>query len=117
MFQGTGEPASGLRDSLRDTAASELTDLRQMAGILNGLRALGSGRVLGEVLTLVMDAAIEVTKAERGFVMLANEHGRAGIQGRSWSRREDAAGNVVQHQRQDPAAGVFDRHSGSAPAT
>ena len=73
MFQGTGEPASGLRDSLRDTAASELTDLRQMAGILNGLRALGSGRVLGEVLTLVMDAAIEVTKAERGFVMLANE--------------------------------------------
>ena len=73
VFQGTGEPASGLRDSLRDTAASELTDLRQMAGILNGLRALGSGRVLGEVLTLVMDAAIEVTKAERGFVMLANE--------------------------------------------
>ena len=73
VFQGTGEAASGLRDSLRDTAASELTDLRQMAGILNGLRALGSGRVLGEVLTLVMDAAIEVTKAERGFVMLANE--------------------------------------------
>jgi len=75
VFQGTGEPASGLRDSLRDTAANDVTDLRQMAGILNGLRALGSGRVLGEVLTLVMDAAIEVTKAERGFVMLANDHG------------------------------------------
>ena len=74
VFQGGGESPSGLRDSLRDTAANEFADLRQMAGILNGLRALGSGRVLGEVLTLVMDAAIEVTKAERGFVMLANEH-------------------------------------------
>ena len=74
VFQGSGESSSGLRDSLRDTAASEFADLRQMAGILNGLRALGSGRVLNEVLTLVMDAAIEVTKAERGFVMLANDH-------------------------------------------
>jgi phosphoserine phosphatase RsbU/P len=75
VFQGSGESPSGLRDSLRDTAVNEFADLRQMAGILNGLRALGSGRVLGEVLTLVMDAAIEVTKAERGFVMLANDQG------------------------------------------
>ena len=46
-----------------------------MAAILNGLRALGSGRVLDEVLTLVMDSALEVTKAERGFMMLANIEG------------------------------------------
>jgi serine phosphatase RsbU (regulator of sigma subunit) len=46
-----------------------------MAAILNGLRALGSGRVLDEVLTLVMDSALEVTKAERGFMMLANSEG------------------------------------------
>ena len=37
--------------------------------------ALASSRVLDEVLTLVMDAAIDVTGAERGFVMLANERG------------------------------------------
>jgi len=42
------EPASSLRE-----AASDGTDLRQMAAIMNGLRALGSGRVLDEVLTLV----------------------------------------------------------------
>src|SRR5262249_43739217 len=36
-----------------------------------GLRALGSGRVLDEVLALVLDSAIEVTAAERGFIMLA----------------------------------------------
>lgn len=62
--------AAGLRD-----AASDVGDLRQMAAILDGLRALGSGRVLDEVLTLVLDSALDVTKAERGFVMLARSDG------------------------------------------
>lgn len=62
--------ASGLR-----AAASEGTDLRQLAAVMHGLRALGSGRVLDEVLTLVVDAAIDVTKADRGFVMLAGPAG------------------------------------------
>ena len=66
VFQGDGESSTGLRDT-----STDITDLRQMAAILNGLRALGSGRVLDEVLTLVMDSALDVTKAERGFVMLA----------------------------------------------
>lgn len=48
-------------------------DLRQLAVLLEGLRALGSGRVLDEVLALVLDSAIEVTGAERGFIMLASE--------------------------------------------
>ena len=43
-----------------------------MAALLEGLRALGSGRVVDEVLALVLDSAIEVTGAERGFIMLAN---------------------------------------------
>jgi len=62
--------ASGLRE-----AASDAGDLRQMAAILNGLRALGTGRVLEEVLTLVLDSALDVTKAERGFIMLAKPGG------------------------------------------
>src|SRR4029078_4252337 len=52
---------------------SAVGDLRQIAALLEGLRALGSGRVLHEVLALVMDSAIEVTGAERGFIMLANK--------------------------------------------
>ncbi|MEW6321378.1 MAG: SpoIIE family protein phosphatase [Acidobacteriota bacterium] len=48
-------------------------DLRQLALLLEGLRALGSGRVLDEVLALVLDSAIEVTGAERGFIMLDSE--------------------------------------------
>jgi serine phosphatase RsbU (regulator of sigma subunit) len=46
-------------------------DLRQIAALLEGLRALGSGRVLDDVLALVLDSAIEVGGAERGFIMLA----------------------------------------------
>src|ERR687898_600475 len=48
-------------------------DLRQIAALLEGLRALGSGRVLDDVLSLVLDSAIEVSGAERGFIMLAME--------------------------------------------
>ncbi len=57
-------------DKLHQTSVG---DIRQLAALLEGLRALGSGRVLDEVLALVLDAAIEVTGAERGFIMLAND--------------------------------------------
>jgi serine phosphatase RsbU (regulator of sigma subunit)/pSer/pThr/pTyr-binding forkhead associated (FHA) protein len=59
--------------SVEKSAVLAATELRQMAALLEGLRALGSGRVLDEVLALVLDSAIEVTGAERGFIMLANE--------------------------------------------
>src|SRR5437763_3412677 len=58
--------------SVERSAISAATELRQMAALLEGLRALGSGRVLEDVLALVLDSAIDVTGAERGFIMLAN---------------------------------------------
>ncbi len=54
-------------------ASAAIGDLRHVAALLEGLRALGSGRVLDDVLALVMDSAIEVSGAERGFIMLAND--------------------------------------------
>jgi serine phosphatase RsbU (regulator of sigma subunit) len=71
LFVVDAEDTSGLRDP-----SSGVADLRQMAGLLTGLRALGSGRVLDEVLTLVLDSALDVTSADRGFIMLANEAGQ-----------------------------------------
>jgi serine phosphatase RsbU (regulator of sigma subunit)/pSer/pThr/pTyr-binding forkhead associated (FHA) protein len=66
----------GEEDSSREhSAVSAVSELRHLAGLLEGLRALGSGRVLEDVLTLVLDSAIEVTGAERGFIMLANQAG------------------------------------------
>jgi serine phosphatase RsbU (regulator of sigma subunit) len=59
----------------RSGASGIVGGFRQVATLLEALRALGSSRVLDEVLTLVMDAAIDLTGAERGFVMLANERG------------------------------------------
>ena len=58
--------------SVQHSAVSAAHELRQMATLLEGLRALGSGRVLDDVLTLVLDSAIDVTGAERGFIMLAS---------------------------------------------
>jgi len=58
--------------SVERSAVSAAIELRQMAALLEGLRALGSGRVLDEVLAMVLDSAIDVTGAERGFIMLAN---------------------------------------------
>jgi phosphoserine phosphatase RsbU/P len=66
------EEEENVRSSSAESAASEL---RHMSSLLEGLRALGSGRVLDEVLALVLDSAIDVTGAERGFIMLANEEG------------------------------------------
>jgi sigma-B regulation protein RsbU (phosphoserine phosphatase) len=58
--------------SVEKSAVSAASELRQMAALLEGLRAMGSGRVLDEVLAMVLDSAIEVTGAERGFIMMAN---------------------------------------------
>jgi serine phosphatase RsbU (regulator of sigma subunit) len=59
-------------DTSGGSASSGIADLRQIAALLDGMRAVGSGRVLDEVLALVMDLALEVTNAERGFIMLAD---------------------------------------------
>jgi serine phosphatase RsbU (regulator of sigma subunit) len=56
--------------STRSTTAAR-DDLRQITSLLEGFRALGSGRVLQEVLALVLDAAIDISGAERAFIMLS----------------------------------------------
>jgi len=57
--------------SSRSTTAAR-DDLRQITALLEGFRALGSGRVLQEVLALVLDAAIDISGAERAFIMLSS---------------------------------------------
>ncbi|HTM27566.1 MAG TPA: SpoIIE family protein phosphatase [Vicinamibacterales bacterium] len=69
-------------------------DLRQIAALLDGLRALGSGRVLDDVLALVLDSAIEVTGAERGFIMLSNPE------------TDDLEFKMARGRRQQPLSGT-----------
>lgn len=65
-----GDTVGGARSS-----AGARDDLRQLTSLLDGVRSLGSGRVLQDVLTLVLDAAIELSGAERAFIMLASRTG------------------------------------------
>jgi sigma-B regulation protein RsbU (phosphoserine phosphatase) len=67
------DPPQQDMDTSISSASTAIGDLRHVAALLEGLRALGSGRVLDDVLALVMDSAIDVSGAERGFIMLANE--------------------------------------------
>jgi serine phosphatase RsbU (regulator of sigma subunit) len=57
------------------TRASLVEAVRQTAALLEGLRALGAGHLLTDVLALVLDAAIAVSGADRGFILLANKAG------------------------------------------
>ena len=54
-----------------DGGSVAIGQMRQVAVLLEGLRALSSGKVLDEVLALVIDSAIAVAGAERGFIMLS----------------------------------------------
>ena len=56
-----------------DRRVSAVGEMRQVAVLLEGLRALSSGRVLDDVLALVIDSAISVGGAERGFIMLVGD--------------------------------------------
>ena len=56
-------------------SSSAIFDLQQTAALLEGLRAVGSTRVVDHVLELVLDSAIEITEAERGFIMLVSDTG------------------------------------------
>jgi serine phosphatase RsbU (regulator of sigma subunit) len=54
---------------------SAIVDVGRVAALLEGLRAIGGGRVLDDVLALVLDAALAVSDADRAFIMLARPEG------------------------------------------
>ena len=78
------EPVQELRARPMDTSTGQMSaagsELRQVAALLEGLRALGSSRVLDDVLALVIDSAIELSAAERGFIMMADAGRAARVQ-------------------------------------
>jgi serine phosphatase RsbU (regulator of sigma subunit) len=62
-------------DPPTDTPVLPPTEFLNIANRLMTLSDLGPERVVSEVLALVLDSAIDVTGAERGFVLLADESG------------------------------------------
>jgi serine phosphatase RsbU (regulator of sigma subunit) len=85
-------------------STSAIVDFRQIARLLDGLRALGPSRVLDDVLALVIDSAISLTGAERGFIMLATEAGKLEFKvGRS-NRRVTLSGRSFTVSQKIPHA-------------
>ncbi len=88
------------------SSTSAVGDFRQVAALLEGLRALGSGRVLQDVLGLVLDTAISISGAERGFIMLAGAASPNALEmklarGRA---KETLPGSTFQTSRKIPEA-------------
>lgn len=105
-------------ESALSRSSSDVSDLAQMAAILDGLRALGSGRVLEEVLTLVIDSALDATRAERGFIMLDNQgtlefkvargRGRVHLPGTSFTTSEKIPRRVFESGTSQMVADLLD---------
>lgn len=94
-------------------------DFRQMSTLLDRLRAMGSARVLDEVLELVMDAALDATGAERGFIMLATPSrelefkigrakGRVTLSGKSFATSQKIPQQVFLTGREQMVADLMD---------
>ena len=100
VFRLAGAFATTVRDAGTGSAAAG--DLRQVAALLEGLRALSSARVLDDVLALVMDSAIAVSGAERGFIMLANDAGVLDLKMARAQGRQTLPGSGFETSRKIP---------------
>src|SRR5262245_51952703 len=79
---------SGTSMVLTSFTATSGNDLKNVSRLLEIARLLSGGVPLGEVLDLVLDIAIEVTGASRGFVVLKDEKGEPKFQrGRDQSKK------------------------------
>jgi len=93
------EQGTGAVERVTDLAVG---DLRQVSMLLEGLRAMGSSRILDDILALVLDSAIDVTGAERGFIMLANPEGRLEFKLGRGRGRQVLAGTVFRTSNRIP---------------
>src|SRR5271154_4747127 len=80
-FLGEGATIEELVERVEAPAPSHSgsRELYHLGVLLEVARTLGTGLSLEDVLTAVVDAAIQVTRTERGALLLANE-GQAGLQ-------------------------------------
>ena len=89
-------PSDSYDSNQTSSTSTAITDLRQTSTLLESLRALGSARVLDQVLDLVLDSAIEITGAERGFLMLVADDGS--LEFKTGRRRDAQSLSVADFQ-------------------
>lgn len=75
-----GEQAGGAtRIFNRIVTESDASDLEKLRLFLEAARSLGSGTVVADVLRNMLDYALRLTRAERGFIYLKHEGGAAAL--------------------------------------
>ena len=89
-------------DTARSASGAAINDLRQTATLLAGLRAVGTARVLDHVLDVVLDAAIELSGAERGFIMLVTPDGTLEFRRGRGRRQVSLSGSAFQISHKIP---------------
>jgi sigma-B regulation protein RsbU (phosphoserine phosphatase) len=75
---------------------------REMAMLLSTFRALSSIPLLKDLLNLVVDTAIELTGAERGFIMLKEEDGRLSFRCARNAQKQSLDGASFQTSQRVP---------------
>ena len=83
-------------------SGSDTVDFVQMAAVLQILQAIGSGRLLDEVLTLVIDAALATTAAERGCILLADPGGEFKVRTARSASGTDLTGTPITTSQKVP---------------
>jgi serine phosphatase RsbU (regulator of sigma subunit) len=58
---------------------TQIHDLQVISHVADTFRSIGSGGVLSDLLTRIADNAIELSGADRGFIMLAEGNGRLAV--------------------------------------
>ncbi len=89
-------------DPVTRATTAGVRSLRQAATLLDWLGALGTAKVLDQLLAMVIDFAITLSGAERGFIMLANPgRGLEFTLGRG-ARQVTLSGDAFQTSRKIP---------------
>lgn len=77
MRAETAEQISSLSSGVVSISDSRVgKDLQNISRLLENARLFSAGLPLGEVLDLVLDTALDITKADRGFLVLKDEQGK-----------------------------------------
>ncbi len=91
----------GSSDSKSEISLS-VRGFKEIGMLLAAFRALSSIPILDDLLALVLDTAIELTGAERGFIMLKDADGGLGFRCARDNRKQTLDGSCFQTSRRVP---------------
>ncbi len=90
------------QSDLRDSVSLPLNDFKEIGKLFAAFRALSSIPLLDDLLALVVDTAIELTGAERGFIMLLEKDDELDFRCARNNNRQSLQGSCFQTSQRVP---------------